>query len=403
MMAIATNCPDAPTAAPRRRFRLLDAMVLVAATAIGCGLMQAIARAARRSPYELYAKLVRPALWYDLMANSGKILVLTLLTMPLVAMVTLALIPIRLVGTPPQFRRVARQPGLMASCASCVAIAYLGLPVVVVALAAGAGWHGVSRMLADQQQIYFATMHGGLAVLVSWMTLFAGGRWHAERSWIDRLGRAVGLCWIVAAVAVSAAFFLVDTMQTHCGIRFPSPTLVAAVGRKILHLATVAIPPVALLTLALIPIRMIGPRPRFRRLARQPGLMATFASGAAMALIGLQFVLLLLIAIASDPDTMSWAAIAEIAEWLLSEEMVLRITRCGGFAVLVSWTTLLVGRQWRAEPVWTDRLGRVLGVCWILAAFAVAAGDALIQTDYEMRDGYLHTGGSPPTARNALP
>ena len=205
-MGIMTNGSSPPAATPRRQFRLLDAMILVAAAAIGCGVILCSARVAKRTPYDWYSELVREE--YDELAICGKILLLCLLTMPLVATVTLALIPIRLVGTSSSFRRLARQPGLMASCASGVTIAFIGLPVLVGALAAGASWDGVWRMLADEEEIYSATMYGGLAVFVSWMTLFVGGRWRAERSWIDRFGRAMGLSRNMAAIALWADFYI---------------------------------------------------------------------------------------------------------------------------------------------------------------------------------------------------
>jgi hypothetical protein len=44
----------------------------------------------------------------------------------------------------------------------------------------------------------------GLAVLASWLTLRAGGWWRAEPSWIDRLGRALGVLWIAEAVIWAA-------------------------------------------------------------------------------------------------------------------------------------------------------------------------------------------------------
>jgi hypothetical protein len=40
-------------------------------------------------------------------------------------------------------------------------------------------------------------------------------------------------------------------------------------------------------------------------------------------------------------------------------------------AVLTSWMTLIVGRRWRAEPTWVDRLGRAVGVFWIVAGAVV--------------------------------
>jgi hypothetical protein len=379
-------------AAPRRRFQIADAMILVAATAMGCGLMLSIARMAKRSPYDWFAELISQEPWYDLVADSGKITALALLTMPLVVMVTLALLPIWLVGTRLRFRRLARRPGLMASCASSLAMVFLALPVLVGALAGGVRCDGLSRLLALEEGILSATIFGGLAVLVSWMTLVVGGRWRSEATWLDRLGRAMGLYWIMAAFAVWAAQYLLDISTTHCGfgelaIRNLSDTPVAAVGRKIQQVAVITMPPVALASLVLLAIRLVGTRPRFRRLARQPGLMALCASGLVMALIGLQLLVTLLAVAAFVDDGVSWEDISALPSWLLDEQMVMLTTRCGGFAVLVSWTTLVVGRRWCVERSWGDRLGRVLGFCWILAAFAVASVEVLMKTDYER---YVH-------------
>jgi hypothetical protein len=44
--------------------------------------------------------------------------------------------------------------------------------------------------------------------------------------------------------------------------------------------------------------------------------------------------------------------------------------------------TSLLGEQWRAEPKPADRLGQVLGVCWIVAAFAVTIRNVLIEADH---------------------
>jgi hypothetical protein len=35
-------------------------------------------------------------------------------------------------------------------------------------------------------------------------------------------------------------------------------------------------------------------------------------------------------------------------------------------AVALSWILLALGRQWRAEPSWIDRMGRAFGAVWIL-------------------------------------
>lgn len=43
----------------------------------------------------------------------------------------------------------------------------------------------------------------GYTVAAIWMLLALSGRWRPERSWIDRLGRLLGVAWIACAVAVS--------------------------------------------------------------------------------------------------------------------------------------------------------------------------------------------------------
>ena len=91
-------------------------MVLVAAAALGCGVMSATASVAKSSPYDWFSDLIRLEAWSDVLAISGKIPLVALLTMPLVAALSPALILIRLTGPRQRFRRLVRQPGLMASC-----------------------------------------------------------------------------------------------------------------------------------------------------------------------------------------------------------------------------------------------------------------------------------------------
>jgi hypothetical protein len=154
-------------------------------------------------------------------------------------------------------------------------------------------------------------------------------------------------------------------------------------------LAAVGMPLVATVTLVLIPIALVCNRSRFRQLARSPGLMALCASGVAMALIGLQLVVMVLQDFAFACEGIGWEEISAVPAWLIEEEKVAPLTSCGGMAVLASWITLLIGLQWRAKPTWADRLGRALGFFWILAAFAVAISSVLIQTDLE-RNRRLH-------------
>jgi hypothetical protein len=49
----------------------------------------------------------------------------------------------------------------------------------------------------------------GFAVIGSWATLFLGGHWRAEPTWIDRVGRLLGAYWI-------SAIFLPMWVYTVC-------------------------------------------------------------------------------------------------------------------------------------------------------------------------------------------
>jgi hypothetical protein len=48
----------------------------------------------------------------------------------------------------------------------------------------------------------------GGAVASVWIVLWLSGTWRAERSWIDRAGRALGIYWITISVFFGWAFFL---------------------------------------------------------------------------------------------------------------------------------------------------------------------------------------------------
>ena len=90
---------------------------------------------------------------------------------------------------------------MMATCAFAVALAFVGLPSVV--LAPFLGWEAILWLgLAEPLWLILPFVFFGPAVLVSWTTLLLGRRWRAESSWVDRLGRAVGVFWIVEGLIV---------------------------------------------------------------------------------------------------------------------------------------------------------------------------------------------------------
>jgi hypothetical protein len=114
-------------------------------------------------------------------------------------------------------------------------------------------------------------------------------------------------------------------------------------------------------TLAILGLRFRHPRPRRHRLACLPGAVACWS--AAIPLVP-GFVGCLLnwerqsaIFLTPGPTTWTFGGYDELH--------LLFLPGCAGLAVLGSWTTLLLGRRWRAEPSWLDRIGRFLGIYWI--------------------------------------
>jgi hypothetical protein len=106
---------------------------------------------------------------------------------------------------------------------------------------------------------------------------------------------------------------------------------------------------------ALIGMRIIGPRPRWRAVFRQPGTSACLAILAYMLMVVLLF---------------SWHEVLKPASALsrfrIDFNLHLSGNRFAGTWVAVAWTTLALARAWRPEPSWIDRSGRILGVVVIL-------------------------------------
>ncbi len=46
----------------------------------------------------------------------------------------------------------------------------------------------------------------GISIVAAWLILAFNGRWKSEAGWDDRIGRALGACWIVMPLALIAAY-----------------------------------------------------------------------------------------------------------------------------------------------------------------------------------------------------
>ncbi len=101
------------------------------------------------------------------------------------------------------------------------------------------------------------------------------------------------------------------------------------------------VPLLVCVTPAALLFRLRRPRPAWGRILRQPGAIACLSVLAATLLV----------------VDLTWLGVS----------IPTRFINMGG-VVTASWFVLLVTRRWRSEPGWVDRLGRAVGVGWIVLA-----------------------------------
>jgi hypothetical protein len=163
-----------------RRFSVLDAMILVAATAVGFGGIRACSPAF----YSYQYTPIPPPPWLNWLAVvlSNWAFYLS----PLPAAWTFAALVLRLRSPRPPLRRLMRQPGTVASFAATMLI-LIGVVHYLLDV------HNPSSHDGPFQYTSFSL---GCGVAAAWLILALSMRWRAERSWIDRLGRVLGAYWI---------------------------------------------------------------------------------------------------------------------------------------------------------------------------------------------------------------
>ena len=146
------------------------------------------------------------------------------------------------------------------------------------------------------------------------------------------------------------------------------------------------------LTIAVLVLRFRSPRPRFARIARQPGAAACaaalFAMAARMAQEASLYALAYLtlpsspVRLPSPPftrfDNPGWHRLSgRMLHNIVLESFPLVVSASVGIAVVVAWGIQWAGGRCRPEPSWIDRAGRLLGAYWIALAVAVAVLEEL--------------------------
>lgn len=137
-------------------------------------------------------------------------------------------------------------------------------------------------------------------------------------------------------------------------------------------------PILASIGVALLACRLRHPRPAFRRLARQPGFVASsctfallvFEGGMLFANRALSSVVLFL-----WPPTPILGTVPFEFPLTLA---VVGVVASSGLVIAACWLVMLAVGRWRPEPSWVDRSGRFLGACWIAMHIAAALTGSLI-------------------------
>ena len=167
-----------------RRFSLLDAMALIAATAAGL--------------------TIDRCFWSDMHGWDGAVLkhyrdltfAGTILSVPFAAMWTVAILALQFRRPRYRLRRLLGRMGTAACYAATVALA-LGAGLVICAMRGGSVSFG-SRMIMG----YGLPIMAGSAVTAVWTLLIIVGAYRGTSDWNYRLGRLVGIYWMMSLLVL---------------------------------------------------------------------------------------------------------------------------------------------------------------------------------------------------------
>jgi hypothetical protein len=192
----------------RRRWTLLDAMLLIAALAVAIAWTRALVPIIRErgdmdSPMWARMPWQSRLIWWPPAATPG-------LMMGSLFLVYLSARPPR-----PPWREITQRPGAVVGGAALAAfIVQLALVVLgkILGQVPGMVRPGPGSAMDQEFLIWrLATDLSGIVgyvVMGAWLTLALGRRWAAESSWSDRAGRLLGACWLTLVVAQRVAIYI---------------------------------------------------------------------------------------------------------------------------------------------------------------------------------------------------
>ena len=158
---------------PCRKLNLVDGMILIGAAAGGFGLIRF-----------LFDWELGPGSMTGWPADAA------LFVLPVVFALSIGLTIIRLRRPRPPIHRIFRQPGLAASAIAVGMTTFWCVPYPIALATKFAHY-------PDDQGMLFAPIPTGAAIVCAWALLAVTRTGRHERGWIDRLGIALGVCWII--------------------------------------------------------------------------------------------------------------------------------------------------------------------------------------------------------------
>ena len=123
-------------------------------------------------------------------------------------------------------------------------------------------------------------------------------------------------------------------------------------------------------TMALFVLRLRHPRPRRRRLMRQPGAVACTVATNVFLITSLGITAAVAIRYLSVWRFSVWAMY--FLPLYFHCAYGIRLPTLMGAGVTCGWATLALGGRWHPEPSWIDRAGRLVGACWVVLFLADA-------------------------------